>query len=500
MPLAPKPSGPTAIKISGRKGKNEFINDTYEPMQVAHNDRPCWVARDVAPRYLFNTGKTRWVISNQLDDGARCWAFLGAPKGSTDPLSCPGPWTCAQEDGSWQADPAVKCSPAAPNADKFMQLRLSLDADMKQYGLIELESLKALWRKLDYNGNNVVSLAEIDKLVVEMVAAGTWPEWLNNKPALMRAYKAAVYSKESGAEQGSGNDEYVHKSQFHALLLNLFWYNKLFQIFEEVDTGHDRRIDCSEFQTGMAALGLKMSQDEAKKEFDSIDGNHGGQVLFVEFCAWVRKRVNPDANPNFDPDIVAGEDCNQYMRKSRGDLVTHEHFISKKCFADFDALEAQIKDIVADNTKLLALWTRLDFDGNHIVSLAEIDKLVVEAYPLLNHKPALMRAYKKTITTDSQDKDDWVHKKEFKALLANLFYFNKIFWIFSVVDTEGKDRRLSFDEFKQCMILCNCPLDPATANQQFKKIAKNGNHVLFDQFCAFVTSSQCPQAFTNVLA
>lgn len=499
MPLAPKPSGSTALKISGRKGRNDFINDTYEPMQIAHNDRPCWVARDVAPRYLFNTGKTRWVVSNQLDDGSRCWAFVTAPKGSTDPLSCAGPWTCAEEDGSWQPDPAVKCVSSAPNNDKFMQLRLSLDADMKQYGLIDIDSIKALWRKLDYNGNNVVSLAEIDKLVVEMVASGSWPEWLNNKPALMRAYKSAIFSKEAGADQGGSNDEYVHKSQFHALLLNMFWFNKLFLIFNAVDAGKDRRIDCSEFQSGMAQLGLKLTQDEARKEFETIDGNKGGQVLFVEFCAWVRKRINPDANPNFDPDIVAGENCHQYMRASRGDASTHEHYISKKSFSDFDDMETKIKSVIDDKSKLLNMWKRLDFDGNNIVSLAEIDKLVVEAYPLLNHKPALMRAYKKTITGDGE-KDEWVHKKEFKTLLANLFYFNKIFWIFSEVDTEGKDRRLTFEEFKCCLTLCGCPIPEADATREFKKIAKGGGHILFDQFCSFVTSSTCPQAFSNLLA
>ena len=45
--------------------------------------------------------------------------------------------------------------------------------------------LDETWGKLDFNGNNKVSLAEIDKMIVEQ------PDWqiCNNKPALMRAYK-----------------------------------------------------------------------------------------------------------------------------------------------------------------------------------------------------------------------------------------------------------------------------------------------------------------------
>merc|ERR1712227_455386 len=45
------------------------------------------------------------------------------------------------------------------------------------------------------------------------------------------------------------------------------------------------------------------------------------------------------------------------------------------------------------------------------------DKLAVEKFPLLNHKPALMRAYKASINTVKPD--DWVEKEEFKTLLGN---------------------------------------------------------------------------------
>ena len=89
-------------------------------------------------------------------------------------------------------------------------------------------------------------------------------------------------------------------------------------------------------------------------------------------------------------------------------------------------------------------------------------KLVVEKYPLLNNKPALMRAYKATTSKEGGgDGDDWVvsfrngpflccvfrdllllpsyvcsssfcllllhqESKEFQSLLRNLFYFNKV--------------------------------------------------------------------------
>jgi len=479
---------PTAIKISGRMGRHQLINDTYEPMQITHEGKPCWVARAVAPRYLFHTGKTRWCISKQIDDGARCWAFVTAVEGSPDPSTCPGPWTCCDQDGEWRPDPAVTCMAVPASNDKFVQLRMTLDGDMRQYGFIEHSSLKALWRKLDINGNGIVSLSEIDKLVVDMVEAGNWPAWLNNKPALMRAYKKTLL------KDGDG-DDWVEKKEFHALLLNLFWFGRLWQVFSVVDTGADRRIDVREFQAGMASLGLHFSDSEAVQEFNRIDGNHGGQVLFVEFCSYVRNRVNPDASANFDADIVSGEKCNQNLR-SHHTRATAEHFITKKCIKDFDDLEKKIKATTKSHKALHDLWDRLDYNGNNIVSLAEIDKLVVELYPVLNHKPALMRAYRKTIS--SGNGGDFVQKREFKQLLANIFYFNKIYWIFDEVN--GDDRRLSFPEFKHGLTLCGVKCSQVEARHDFNQIDKNGGGmVLFDEFCLFFASKSCPEALTAMV-
>eukprot|EP00928_Gymnodinium_smaydae_P026816 TRINITY_DN20944_c0_g1_i4.p1 TRINITY_DN20944_c0_g1~~TRINITY_DN20944_c0_g1_i4.p1 ORF type:complete len:1624 (-),score=312.37 TRINITY_DN20944_c0_g1_i4:138-4550(-) len=395
---------------------------------------------------------------------------------------------------------------------------------MKQYGLVEKTDLKKLWRRLDYNGNNVVSLAEIDKMVVELVAGGVWPSWLNNKPALMRAYKKTIL------KDGDG-DDWVEKKEFHALLLNIFWFNKIWVIFDEMDTGRDRRLDFGEFQTGMSKLGLSLNAQEAQEEFAKIDSNRGGQVLFVEFCAYVRQRVNPDAHPDFDADIVSGEHCGRaryntahhghsshhhshvmsrdlsfdqtqlpasspYAMSSHNDSLrsvgssaTLDHHVRQKCFADFDRLEDQIKDLCRDHQKLRQMWSTLDYNGNGIVSLAEIDKWIVENYELLNHKPALMRCYKCTM-----GRDEWVHRRDFKKLIVNLFYFNKLYWIFD--ECNGDDRRMTVEEFRQCLTLCQVRVPDVEA--EFRKIDMNGGGiVLFDEFCHYFARKACPQGMTD---
>ena len=58
------------------------------------------------------------------------------------------------------------------------------------------------------------------------------------------------------------------------------------------------------------------------------------------------------------------------------------------------------------------LWQALDVNGNGIVSLAEVDRFIVNAFPLLNNKPALMRAFVCT-TKKEGNGDDWVQRHEF---------------------------------------------------------------------------------------
>lgn len=481
------------VKIQGCQSKYKLINGNYERMPSDHHGKPSFILRDSTPCYIFHTGKSRWVISKRIDDGQRCYAFKKDEPPSESPALCQGPWVTCGDDQQWTPDNDITCAEVPGSDDAFVRLRVSLEKEMREFGLIETNDLKKLWRRLDFNGNNVVSLAEVDKMVVEMTAGGAWPDWLNNKPALMRAFQKS----KAGVDGHRG--DFVEKCEFNDLLLNIFWFNKLWQVFDEIDLDDDRRIDIQEFKKGLGALDLKLSDEEASKTFAQIDTNSGGQVLFVEFCAYIRHRVNPDDNPAFDSDIVSGEKASQTLRKKHSGSVTQGHFVQKKNMSLFDKDEEEIKKIIKDNdqAKLKKMWQHLDFNGNGKVSLAEIDKFVMEQYPILNHKPALMRAYKKTIKDG--DGDDWVEKKEFKMLLGNLFYFNKLFWLFDAVD-EDKDRRMTLPEFKMCLVTAGMKMGAAKAEAEFKKIDTNGGgKILFDEFCSWFTKKECPQAMTQFI-
>jgi len=132
------------------------------------------------------------------------------------------------------------------------------------------EEREGLFDRIDYNGNGALSLAEIDKAVLEL-----WPHF-NHKAALMRAYKAADVN----------GDGYIKRREFRLLLKYVIYFNDLWHRFDEIDVNHDHRLDLQEFKRGCQVLEIALDYGEAESEFAAMDENDGGFVLFDEFCTW----------------------------------------------------------------------------------------------------------------------------------------------------------------------------------------------------------------------
>jgi len=208
-------------------------------------------------------------------------------------------------------------------------------------------------------------------------------------------------------------------------------------------------------------------------------------------------KVTPEHNHAFDTDK---QSASRITKKQLAE-ATSGIVWKKKSLAEFDALEKKLKGLCAAESGkgLQRLWKRLDFDGNNVVSLAEVDKWVVETWALLNHKPALVRAFKATIEA-SGFKDEYIHKKDFKRLVLSLFYFNKLFWLFDQVDEEH-DRKLDLKEFTWCLTMCGAKMSESKAAVEFEKVDTNrGGEILFDEFCKYFTQKQCPQELINFVS
>eukprot|EP00760_Papus_ankaliazontas_P034431 PhM_4_TR7188/c0_g1_i1/m.29959 len=130
-----------------------------------------------------------------------------------------------------------------------------------------------LFARCDPNGNGVLSLAELDLAVMTL-----WPHY-NNKPAIMRAYKAAD-------KNGSG---WLGKKEFKFFLRFLVHYNDVWRKFDALDTSRDRRVTYEEFAAGQKKVGLALDENALRAAFSDMDKNGGGYVLFDEFCSWMAK-------------------------------------------------------------------------------------------------------------------------------------------------------------------------------------------------------------------
>ena len=97
---------------------------------------------------------------------------------------------------------------------------------------------------MDFNGNGSLSLAEIDKAIVEL-----WPQF-DHKKAVLRAYKAA----------DRNGDGFIRRREFRLLLEYIIYFNRLWDTFESIDANHDQRLDRDEFSAASKLVGHALTQ------------------------------------------------------------------------------------------------------------------------------------------------------------------------------------------------------------------------------------------------
>lgn len=148
---------------------------------------------------------------------------------------------------------------------------------------------KEMFRLFDPNGNGYLSLAEVDRGLIQMGKKVP-------KPVIIRAYKAANHvAQEHGENMTKAGETFIEFPEFRTFLVNLKKYTLLWEIFCSLDTGADRRIDKTEFCKGVKKLSkMGVVVENPDQEFDIIDANHGGQIVFEEFGDWGLRYVYPD--------------------------------------------------------------------------------------------------------------------------------------------------------------------------------------------------------------
>lgn len=176
----------------------------------------------------------------------------------------------------------------------------SPSAGDKRFTLPGREERNALFDRFDANGNGGLSLAEIDKAVLEL-----WPQY-DHKRALMRAYQAADTNK----------DGFIKRREFRALLKYIVYFNGLWDTFEAIDANHDHRLNKEEFAAGCQQLNMQLTKAEVAEQFSLMDENGGGFVLFDEFCAWCAASTVVAEVEEVEAAVTAAVEAEEQARKA----------------------------------------------------------------------------------------------------------------------------------------------------------------------------------------
>jgi len=162
---------------------------------------------------------------------------------------------------------------------------------------------KDMFSQFDPNGNGILSLAEIDKAMRDVLQCDTL---FDAKPAIMRAFQSAkTVSKKALTHQGKDlSDDYISFPEFRFFLKALRMYFEYMIAFQRADADSDKRINLAEFEAAKDTVN-KWLKDEHKihdmaAEFKKIDKNGGGIILFDEFCEWAIAK-----NLDLDDDVEA---------------------------------------------------------------------------------------------------------------------------------------------------------------------------------------------------
>jgi len=317
----------------------------------------------------------------------------------------------------------------------------------------------ALFDSMDGNGSGKLSLAELDKGVLTLFSDKDF----NHKPAIMAAYKAA---------DRSGNG-FVERREFGYFLRYIVYYNNLWALFSAVDDDGDRRISKEEFV--QSADKLDGLNGDAETVFSEIDANGGGIILFDELCHWMA--VNKSTWGVDDAEVAATT-----AKIDAKEAAPIQHSEPEKQ-AEPELIPEAVQNIaVPPKAEAMALFDSLDPNSNGRLSLAELDKGIIQCYPQFNNKPAIMAAYKAA----DRNGDGFIRRSEFGFFLRFIQYYNNLWHVFEGVDTDG-DRRITKEEFEAAQL----ELNGNDAAQVFDEMDKNGGgKVLFGELCQWMATNK----------
>jgi len=329
------------------------------------------------------------------------------------------------------------------------------------------EGLK-VFDELDDNASGKLSLAELDKGVTML-----WRK-LDNKPAIMAAYKASDRS-----ENG-----YVERCEFGYFLRFIHYHNNLWLLFDIVDEDNDRRISKNEFLQASPKLNI----DNPLMVFGAMDTNDGGKILFDELCDYMAANFSTWGDEADVAKIKAKLNRNQPESQSKLTPMSKVKITKTKPTSISKAQSAwnMPQDIIhvslPDKEEEIKVFDELDVDASGKLSIAELDQGVIKIYPELDNVSSVLAAFK----ASDRDGDGLVDRDEFSYFLKYILYYNNLWSLFEASVEGDSDRQISKDDF----LKVSRHMEIDNPMMAFNKIKRDGKKkVLFDEICDYMSTN-----------
>eukprot|EP00035_Acanthoeca_spectabilis_P021610 m.439150 g.439150 ORF g.439150 m.439150 type:complete len:428 (+) comp18342_c0_seq1:2273-3556(+) len=319
-----------------------------------------------------------------------------------------------------------------------------------------------VFSSMDPNGNNVLSLAEVQKFMKDV-----WPEF-NRQRMLIRAHSAA---------DGDGSG-YITRNEFLKFLKYIVFFDNLYDKFVAIDSDSDHRLTEAEFVKGCELIGGSKIEDPGAA-FKAMDRNSGGFVLFDEFSVWVARKLCVDD---------AGVDDEMYLDAHRGSAAAIASADGSKVRSGawwkgrMKLMDMTKKNDPTAKKRRHELFTRIDVDHSKGISPQEVFNAVKSMWPEFDS----MEAVKSAFHAADRSGDGTIQFKEVRILLQYLIFFDDAWELFKQMDTNA-DGKLSLKEFKKGIHLLN--LKTAVSNPDTAYHTMNcdgGEGVELDEFAAWL--------------
>lgn len=288
-----------------------------------------------------------------------------------------------------------------------------------------------------------------------------------------------VFTKTTGRSGSTVNGSYLLRGEFKAFIVNLFYAAKLWACHGSA-TGWKELVSFESFVRGIAVLGINRTFHQSALEFEAAQGSCESQqnvATLADFAVWLTETLCPG-----------------------GALVMIDTAPKDGDRASWAKLEETIKEIIESPEKASAIWNRVDYNDDSIVSLDEFERLFTSNFVLLKNHNAVVRSISlvgKLIASqnsdsknhETSDKDLWVQRGEFLALITLHYYLCRTL---AVLSPEQMELSYTFDHSSLVELCSKLSIDmnENNASKVFESISQQGGDV--DSFALWFASRRCP--------